>query len=226
VLHGILIVCELPDIELGDSFLDRRSFTVRNAGTAQEALAIARRWPPSLIVFSRRPAGMSIAELCRAVRAEPVLADTRLVLVSGQVGDAEVAGGPGPDVHLIEPVTEAQLLAAIGKLLGVPERRSPRVSVELLATVAVEGGRSVMANLLTLGQHGMLLECAEPLPRNVPLTVTFFLPGGERLEVHGRVTSIDGVQHHYGVEILGAADAEREAIAAFIAALSPDEGVA
>ena len=66
-------------------------------------------------IIAMQMPGMDGLELARAIKADPVLAPTRLILLTsyGQRGDAAVAHAAGYAAYLSKPVREAQLLACL-----------------------------------------------------------------------------------------------------------------
>ncbi len=223
-MRKILIVPDVLQLELGGSFLDRRSFKVRAATSAEEALAIATAWKPALIMFASTLPDMSATVFTRTVNERPELRDTRLLMVTMEIGrEPEPPMAEPPDAHLVQPIDQAQLLESVGVLLNVEVRRGDRVRVELLAQVesTVEGDddpQQMMANVLTLSPSGMLIECERHLKVGAMSSVQFFLPASsERITASCIVLYADELLLHYGVEFVDVSDAARARIAAFVA---------
>jgi DNA-binding response OmpR family regulator len=220
----LLVPDDVLSGEIRESFLDRGSFTVRTAGDASEALSMISVWRPSLIVFRSDLAGMSISEFCRMVRDQVRVEETKLLMVTDQVGAAlEDVDQVGYDAHLISPVEAPQLLHTVATLVDVRERRAPRVPLEAL--VRTEGLResadspdTSLANAVNISENGILLESEGPLKVGSKGRLHFFLPGGaERITVSGIVrTLMDEVRLHYSVEFVDLPDHHLETIRRYV----------
>jgi CheY-like chemotaxis protein len=76
-----------------------------------------------LAIIDMHMPGMNGLELARAIKADPALASTRLVLLTsqGQRGDAKVAPAAGYAAYLTKPIHEAQLYECLTAVLTVPD---------------------------------------------------------------------------------------------------------
>lgn len=228
-MQRVLIVPQDVLKDLPPSFLDRRSFVVRTAGTAREALAITAAWAPDLIIFSNGLGDMSPVQLCATIRTRGRISDdrlqrVRLLMVSDAIGvSRDELASMEVDSHLVSPIEEEELLQTIAALLAVPFRRSPRVAVETLAQVEELGnqrGEPVrsLGNVLSISECGLLLESELRLRLNGPYRVQFFLPGvDEPLAPTGQPLYLaDEVQLHYAVKFTDVNARERELIRGFV----------
>lgn len=85
------------------------------AENGTSALDLARQSPPDIIVSDVNMDGMDGYELCRRVRAEPLLQNVPFLFISGHAPrpDMPEAG----DAYLIKPVQPAVLIARLHELL-------------------------------------------------------------------------------------------------------------
>jgi twitching motility two-component system response regulator PilG len=90
-----------------------------------EGLARARELRPDLIVSDVRMPGMDGFELCAAVRADPLLHLTPIVLLTSLHDDASRKKGKlvGATAFLTKPVAVEELRRTVGTLLKLPPRR-------------------------------------------------------------------------------------------------------
>jgi len=90
-----------------------------------EGLAKAREARPDLIVSDVRMPGMDGFELCAAVRADPDLFQTPLVLLTSLNDDTSRKKGKlvGASAFLTKPVSVDELRRTVGTLLKLPPRR-------------------------------------------------------------------------------------------------------
>jgi PAS domain S-box-containing protein len=100
--------------------LKRAGFQVLDAGTGGQALEIARRSRPDLVLLDVNLPDMDGFEVCRRLRADPATTTLPIVHVSATfVSDRaqDLAYEGGADSYLIDPVEPAVLLATIHSLL-------------------------------------------------------------------------------------------------------------
>jgi PAS domain S-box-containing protein len=99
-------------------------YTVLEAPDGDVAWALLLAHRPRLAILDVRMPGHSGLELVRLVRAEPALADTRLILLTGlALTPQDVAAGvvAGADAYLTKPFSPLRLL---GTVEGLLERQS------------------------------------------------------------------------------------------------------
>ncbi len=100
--------------------LKRAGFQVLDAGSGGQALELARRSRPDLVLLDVNLPDMDGFEVCRRLRADPATTTLPIVHVSATfVSDRaqDLAYEGGADSYLIDPVEPAVLLATIHSLL-------------------------------------------------------------------------------------------------------------
>jgi CheY-like chemotaxis protein len=91
-------------------------FAVRTAASAAEALAEARKRPPSLVLTDIAIPGMDGFQLCAAFRGEPAFEDVPVVLLAGSQIDRRVrqrGSTAGVSDYLTKPVDLPHLIQVI-----------------------------------------------------------------------------------------------------------------
>jgi CheY-like chemotaxis protein len=91
-------------------------FAVRTAASAAEALAEARKRPPSLVLTEIAMPGMDGIQLCAAFRGEPGLGNVPIVLLTGGQTDArlhERVATAGASDYLTKPIDLPRLVQVI-----------------------------------------------------------------------------------------------------------------
>lgn len=179
--------------EVGALFL-ARSARVVTAETCEQALALAKRERPDLILTSLRMPGMSGDELCRSIKADPNLAQTPvIVLLGANDGEARArAVRAGADDLLVKPLNRAGLTEAINRFLRWPEVRglpriecSVRVGVDRGVDVGVALGVDLRVNsqpvttwctARNLSRGGLFVETAQPAALENEVRLRFALP--------------------------------------------------
>ena len=218
----ILIVPEKLHVEVGSSFLDRRSFTVRAAPSGEAAIRFAVSWAPDMILLSSSVGpGMDAKEMCAAFREQPELDGIKILLLTVAITSAPTfVVSVGADAHLIQPFDERQLLQSIGSLLEVRTRRTPRINVEILARVEEpdsDDASPSMANIVSLSEHGVLLESERLLTIGNVSNIMFFLPGAQlAVHVRGKVLYADELVLQYAIEFVDVGEEERRSLREFV----------
>jgi twitching motility two-component system response regulator PilG len=89
-----------------------------------DALAKARQHRPALVVTDVRMPGMDGFELCAAIRADPVLREVPVVLLTALNDEKSRLQGRrvGATAFLTKPVSVDELRQAVGTLLHLPPR--------------------------------------------------------------------------------------------------------
>ena len=168
-------------LELETSFLQREGFTVHAAGSGREALELARQVKADLILLDYEMPLLSGIEVCARIRTDPALAHLPVLIVSdrddGRVREACRKAGCTGFVSRSEGADG--LLKAVAEALRVGVRRRARVPVK----IEVQAGAHYLnfkAEARDLSVTGMLLETPEPIDVGLPVVVHFKLPGAKR----------------------------------------------
>lgn len=115
--------------ELLRELLERRGHQVMEASNGLEALELARRSPPDLLLADIRMPRMDGFSLVSAWRADPLLRPVAAVAISAfaMAADRERALQAGFDDYLSKPVDVEALFSTVQRLCGEdtsePERR-------------------------------------------------------------------------------------------------------
>jgi two-component system, cell cycle sensor histidine kinase and response regulator CckA len=115
--------------------LRAEGFRVVEAGTGADALMLAGRQPPDLIILDVRLPDMNGFEVCRQIRADPVTASIPVLQLSGHFVEPKdrVQGlETGADAYLMKPVEPRELIAHLRALLRV--HRAEQTLRAILAT--------------------------------------------------------------------------------------------
>ena len=119
----ILIV---DDIEDNRDVLARRLrrqglVDVHQAADGLEALDRIRSEPFDLVLLDVMMPRMNGFDVCQALRADPDLSGTRILMLTAKGRDTEVSKGLGlgADGYMTKPFSTKELLAEVRKLLGM-----------------------------------------------------------------------------------------------------------
>jgi two-component system alkaline phosphatase synthesis response regulator PhoP len=176
----ILIVDdEVQIVKLARDFLERAGFRVLSAGDGKEALAVAHRERPDLIVLDLMLPGMDGLDVCRSLRRE---SDVPIIMLTARVEEADRLIGLelGADDYITKPFSPRELVARVRVVLRRARGAAPISGLLRAADLEIdlEGHRLVRAgtsvklsriefNLLAiLAQHpGQIFTRAQLLDR-------------------------------------------------------------
>lgn len=101
--------------------------TIREAGTAEDALVLLGSSPADVVVVDLHMPGVGGAELVQRVRTDPKLADTKIVVVTGFGGAPDWARlrRLGADAFMVKPVDPDGLVAAVQRLGAASSSATP-----------------------------------------------------------------------------------------------------
>jgi two-component system, OmpR family, phosphate regulon response regulator PhoB len=123
----ILVVDDEPSIvDLVRFTLEDADVRVVEASDGAEALVLARRIKPDLILLDVQMPRLDGLQVCRQLRREPAFARVPIILLTAAGQEADQARGlsAGADEYLTKPFSPLALLALVEAL--APETRSWR----------------------------------------------------------------------------------------------------
>ena len=149
--------------------------------------AAARSDPFELAILDYHMPGMDGLELARAIRADPTVSSTKLVLLtsSGRWGSAQSAAGSEIDAFLTKPIRQSALYDALVTVTGLPED-SDGGRVVTVATVADVRGKS-RAHVLVVEDNIVNQTVAAGMLERLGYRVDVAANGLEAVDAIGRV---------------------------------------
>jgi CheY-like chemotaxis protein len=117
----ILIADDEPNVRLlVTTLVASARYNVLEATDGEEAWALLRRHRPALAILDVQMPGRSGLALARAVKDDPALAGTYVILLTARAQASDVAAGrlAGADAYLTKPFSPIELLAAIEQALA------------------------------------------------------------------------------------------------------------
>jgi DNA-binding response OmpR family regulator len=116
----ILIVDDEPNILISIEFLMKREgYEVAIARDGEEGLEAIRAQRPDLVVLDVMMPKRDGFEVCTEVRADPSLADVRILMLTAKGREAEINKGLalGADAYIPKPFSTHELVAKVNALL-------------------------------------------------------------------------------------------------------------
>jgi phosphoribosyl 1,2-cyclic phosphodiesterase/CheY-like chemotaxis protein len=111
--------------------LQQHGWQVWQADDGEAGLSLAKTHQPAAVLLDLMMARGNGFQVCRAMRQEPSLRQTRIVIVSGRdfPSDRRMAFEVGADEYLTKPVAPARLLELLARLLDPGEATPPALRV-------------------------------------------------------------------------------------------------
>jgi CheY-like chemotaxis protein len=147
--------------------------TIEAAGGTQ-ALDIARKEKPGLIVVSAGMQGMTGIDLARVLKADPAFARTPIVLV-GPPGTDDRAARAGADATLTLPLDPEAFFATVRRFLQVMPREEARSAVEWSITFWRDGLQHT-GTIRDLSRGGFFVRTNVHQPIGARVEVSFDVP--------------------------------------------------
>ena len=124
----ILIVEDNPrNMRLMEMTLRAKNYTLLRATDGEEALDMARRERPDLIIMDVRLPRMSGLEVTRKLRENPAFSHTPIIGVTAHAmkGDREKVLEAGCDAYLSKPINTRELPGVIAEMLARRQKDNP-----------------------------------------------------------------------------------------------------
>jgi DNA-binding response OmpR family regulator len=118
----VLIIDDEPNIVISLEFLLKRAgLEVRVARDGEAGLAKLRELRPDLVVLDVMMPKLDGFEVLKALRADPAIADTRVLMLTAKAREAEQQRGLalGADAYMAKPFSTRELVDQVLALLGI-----------------------------------------------------------------------------------------------------------
>jgi uncharacterized protein (TIGR02266 family) len=195
--------------ELGALFLARAGKVV-TAADGEEALAVARKDRPVMILSDLAMPGMDGTELCVAVKTDPELSGIPVILIvaSELAADHARAIHAGADDVLSKPLNRVALLETVNRFLRFSTVRGlPRVEIDAPVRIRC-GAIESWGQARNVSRGGLFVEAALSVPPRTEVALEFELPDtSRRLAPTARVVwqrgDKDGQRSGIGLRFVG-----------------------
>ena len=117
----VLIADDEPNIVLTLSFmLKREGYEVLTAPDGSQALAAIRAERPRLVLLDGAMPGMTGFEVCEAVRADPAISETPILMLTAKGRETDIARGmgAGATAYVTKPFSTRELIVKIREMIA------------------------------------------------------------------------------------------------------------
>jgi CheY-like chemotaxis protein len=208
-------------LKIEKTFLTRAGFEVLTAENGKQAVELARDKHPRLILLDLVMPEMDGAEACAAMRCEPSLAFTPILIMSA-TGSPEIRDrclAAGCTEFVVKPEQPEKLLELVARMLLARQRKVARMTV-LYNEAGPAGGRQFMGMASNLSGTGLFLSTDKPVRTGLLLQLEFIIPkSSHTVTVKGqvaRVTQSAGGTYEAGVHFIDLSQTDQQLILDYI----------
>lgn len=155
--QGVLIVDDTPaNISLLRNILAADHYQIYVATTGEAALKVARQSQPALILLDVMMPGMDGFATCRALKANPQLADIPVIFITAKNDDQDIVAGfqAGGVDYLSKPVRVEEVRARVATHLRIQQyANTQRAQAEWMRAVV----NNIAEGLLIFNHEGQIL---------------------------------------------------------------------
>lgn len=165
---------------LEGSFFQREGFELVLVKDGQTAFQAVEGDAPTLAVFDLALLGEQALVCCQAIKRDPLLATTPLLLLLPQAGDdglAEACWEAGCDAVLHRPLDADRFLDAACKLIGISRRLARRHAITLPVVFFDQNQERYTGHCINLNLGGLFLAAEDLFPMDTQLEIEWQLPG-------------------------------------------------
>jgi CheY-like chemotaxis protein len=193
-MHKILLVDDVKLLlEMQKKYLASSCVQILTAGNGLEALDVARRELPDLIVMDRYMPKMDGVTCCTAIKDDPKLKHIPVIIASNTdtPEDLDEFTRAGFSGFLTKPFDGEVFLKTLKEFLPAIERRASRIPFRAEVRLTIDGTiQSGMSEDVTL--NGIYVATEALVSKGEEVALSFMLPGCDSpLEARGRVAWVN-----------------------------------
>jgi len=217
-LIKLLIVDDMKSfLDLERTFLQRADCQIYTATTGLEALKVAQKVHPDLILLDIEMPEMGGVEAARIFAATPSLKHIPVVVCSGSDRKEEVLAA-GAREFVSKPVDEDRFLELVQRYVPLKLRKDLRKAVESTCQI-MHRNAITTCSLLDVSVSGIFVKNGEPITVGERLTLRFSIPmahGPKEIRTEGLV--VRSTHAGYGIGFTDLSEGARLFIQEFVEA--------
>jgi CheY-like chemotaxis protein len=120
IRRTVVIADDEPSVRmLVQATLEMDGFNLIEAGDGDEAWSLIQEHRPSLVLLDVRMPGRTGLEILHAIKADPKLTSTRVILLTASAQESDINEGllAGADFYLTKPFSPRDLLSKVDEAL-------------------------------------------------------------------------------------------------------------
>jgi CheY-like chemotaxis protein len=180
---------------LKNSFFQREGFELILARDGQTGFQAVEIEAPALVVFDLSLLGEQALDSCRAIKSDPLLATTPVMLLLPDKAPEDLADDcwhAGCDAVVHRPLAAERLLDAACELLGISHRLARRFPVKFQLEFQDNKQKKHVGICVNLNSGGLFIATESLFPVNTNLILEFCLPGSnDSLNIPARVAWVN-----------------------------------
>jgi len=165
---------------LQNSFFQREGFGMVMVQDGQTGFEAVETEAPTLAVFGLDQLGEQALACCRAIKSDPLLAATQILLLLPEKAAEALADNcwtAGCDAVVHQPLSAERFLDAACGLLGISRRLARRFPVSFQLAFLDSAQKQHLGSCVNFNAGGMFLATEKLFPVDTLLTIKFTLPG-------------------------------------------------
>ncbi|BDV42255.1 two-component system response regulator [Geotalea uraniireducens] len=218
-------------LELEKSYLRFSPVRLFTARDGAEALEVVRAERPDLVFMDLNMPKMSGAECCAAIKADPELAATPVVMVTtaGNPEDEALCRRSGCDGYITKPIDRRLFLEAGRRYLPDIDRREPRYVFSTRISCQ-SGEEELTGTTADISIGGLYMAVNGQLGQDERIEMVFSLPGcQQKIKVQGRVAWLNNDEARrkprlpagFGVEFMAIDPDDLDKVKRYVESLRP-----
>jgi CheY-like chemotaxis protein len=180
-------------LKLEETFFKRTGCEILTAESGSQALELARKSRPDLILLDYIMPDMMGDEVCRELKAADATRSIPVMIVSTSADQADIEKcfAAGAQDYVTKPINAQEMLAKAANILNIPNRVHSRIPVRL-KVVGEVSGRSFSGSSRNISRGGIMVECKDKIMPQSEVSLDIpILPGDRALTLNGRVVRAD-----------------------------------
>lgn len=120
IRRTVIVADDEPSVRmLVNATIGTDDYNIVEADDGDEAWSLIQKHRPSLVLLDVRMPGRTGLDVLRAIKADPSLAATRVILMTASAQQSDIAAGltAGADVYLTKPFSPRDLLSKLDEVL-------------------------------------------------------------------------------------------------------------
>lgn len=185
IVDDLIFACKLIE-----SFIDGRQYTILTAASGKEALEVAKRKMPDLIIMDLYMPEMKGDETCRIIKSDPELSQIPVIMKTSSwlPEEEERCNKAGCDDFILKPYKTTVLLEKLSKHLPLVERKEPRFSINEDVCLQLHYGLAI-GKALNISLSGICIETTAPITVGKETDLALSIPKYD-INIHTKVKSV------------------------------------